>query len=231
MTVALIVAAGSGERLGASVPKAFVEVAGRAMLHWSLDAIERTESISHIVTALPPGRVAATVGAGEKPAPPHETVPGGASRSESVRRALEAAPDDDLVLVHDAARPLLTPEIAGAVISALREDPDAQAAIAAAPVTDTIKRALDARVVVETLERSDLWAVQTPQVFRREALQRALEASPEELAAATDDASLIEQRGGRVLVVPTSPQNIKVTTPLDLQLAELLLLARERDPA
>jgi 2-C-methyl-D-erythritol 4-phosphate cytidylyltransferase len=231
MTVALIVAAGSGERLGASVPKAFVEVAGRPMLDWSLDALERTESISHIVTALPPGRLTATIDARGAPAPPRETVPGGASRSESVRRALEAAPEDELVLVHDAARPLLTPEIAGSVISALREDPEAQAAIAAAPVTDTIKRAPDARVVVETLPRSDLWAVQTPQVFRRDALRQALEASPEELAAATDDASLIEQRGGRVLLVPTSPQNIKVTTALDLRVAELLLLARERDPA
>src|SRR5262249_26243211 len=138
MTVALIVAAGSGERLGAGRPKAWVPLAGRPLLAWSLDALRRTESVAQIVIAVPPDAPPAAAEMREEGGPPEEAVAGGASRSESVKRALDAAQADELVLVHDAARPLLTPAIAGAVIAALRADPGAQAAIAAAPVTDTI---------------------------------------------------------------------------------------------
>jgi 2-C-methyl-D-erythritol 4-phosphate cytidylyltransferase len=223
MTVALIVAAGSGERLGADRPKALVELAGRPLLQWSIDALRQVDSVESIVVALPP-HTATPVGV--------IGVEGGAVRSESVRRALAAAgegPGDggpDLVLVHDAARPLLSVALAESVIAALLRDGDAEAAIAAAPVTDTIKRVDGAGVVSETLTRSELWAVQTPQVFRRAALQRALDVPAEELARATDDAWLIEQGGGRVLVVRSSDENLKVTTPLDLQVAELLVARR-----
>ena len=222
MTVALIVAAGSGERLGASRPKAFVELAGRPLMQWSIDALRAVEAIERIVIALPPG----------EPAPEGVlAVTGGAVRSDSVRRALAAAGDGDTVLVHDAARPLLTPALALAVIDALRADPRADAAVAATPVTDTIKRADAERVVSDTLERASLWAVQTPQVFRREALERALDVPHEELALATDDAWLIERHGGRVLVVPSPPENLKVTTALDLRVAAMLLSERARaDP-
>jgi 2-C-methyl-D-erythritol 4-phosphate cytidylyltransferase len=130
------------------------------------------------------------------------------------------------VLVHDAARPLLTAALVETVIAALAADPQADSAIAAMPVTDTIKRVDAGGAVLQTLQRSELWAVQTPQVFRREALRRALAVSDEELALATDDAWLIERAGGRVLVVRSSDENLKVTTPLDLQVAELLLAAR-----
>lgn len=217
MTVALIVAAGSGERLGASRPKALVELAGQPLMQWSIDALRAVAGIERIVLALPAG-VSAPAGV--------VAVTGGAVRSESVRRALDAAGEGDPVLVHDAARPLLTAALARAVIDALAADHDAAAAIAAAPVSDTIKRADSANVVCETLERSRLWAVQTPQVFRRAALERALEVPAQELARATDDAWLVERRGGKVLVVPSSEQNLKVTTPLDLRVAELLLLER-----
>jgi 2-C-methyl-D-erythritol 4-phosphate cytidylyltransferase len=132
----------------------------------------------------------------------------------------------DPVLVHDAARPLLTSELAERVIDALAREPAADAAIAAAPVTDTVKRVDDAGAVSETLDRSRLWAVQTPQVFRRAALERALAVSPEELARATDDAWLIERAGGRVIVVAGSEENLKVTRPLDLRIAELVLATR-----
>lgn len=217
MTVALIVAAGTGERLGASRPKALVELAGLPLMQWSIDALGDLAEIDQIVLALPRG----------VSAPPGVTaVEGGAVRSESVRRALAAAGAGDPVLVHDAARPLVEPALARAVIAALRADPEAAAAIAATPVSDTIKRAGPDRVVRETLERSRLWAVQTPQVFRREALERALDVPAEELARATDDAWLIERGGGRVIVVPASEENLKVTTPLDLRLAELVLAAR-----
>ncbi len=219
MTVALIVAAGSGERLGADRPKAFVQLAGRPMLQWSIDALSQAPSIERIVVAMPPGAQAP---------PGVQAVDGGAARSESVRRALTAAADTELVLVHDAARPLLTAALAEAVIAALRDRPDVDAAIAAVPVTDTIKRADASHTVTDTLLRGELWAVQTPQVFRRRALERALDVSAEELALATDDASLIERAGGRVLVVGSSDENIKVTTPHDLRMAELLITGRQQ---
>jgi 2-C-methyl-D-erythritol 4-phosphate cytidylyltransferase len=220
MTIALIVAAGSGERLGADRPKALVDVAGRPMLQWSIDAFAAMDEVAQIVVALP----AAT------PAPPGVIgVAGGATRSDSVRRALAAAGDGDPVIVHDAARPLLTAGLAREVTAALARDPQADAAIAAAPVSDTIKRADEHRAVSETLARASLWAVQTPQVFRREALERALDVSPELLAAATDDAWLIERAGGRVLVVNVSGENLKVTTPLDLEVATMLLSRRSAE--
>jgi 2-C-methyl-D-erythritol 4-phosphate cytidylyltransferase len=158
-------------------------------------------------------------------------VEGGGVRSESVRRALAAAGDGDPVLVHDAARPLLSAELIADVIDALEADPGAAAAIAAAPVTDTVKRTDRDGVVLETLDRRALWAIQTPQVFRRAALERALDVGPDELARATDDAWLVERQGGRVLVVPADASNLKVTTPLDLRIAEELLATRARDAA
>ncbi len=216
VTVALILAAGRGERLGAGAPKALAELAGRPLLQWSVDVLREVPSIERIVVALPPGASAppGTIG-----------VAGGAVRSESVRLALAAAGSgrgSDLVLVHDAARPLLTRELAERVIAAaLGEGVDA--AIAAAPVTDTVKRVDGGRAVLETLDRSDLWAVQTPQVFRRASLERALDVPDELLARATDDAWLVERAGGNVVIVEAPRENLKVTTPLDLALAELLI--------
>ena len=220
MAIALIVAAGSGQRLGADRPKALVELAGRPMLQWSLDALADVGEISQLVAAMPPG-FSAPAGV--------DGVDGGSTRSGSVRRALAAAVPgtaDELVLVHDAARPLLTAAIVREVIGALENDETADAAIAAAPVADTIKRVDGAHSVLETLERSSLWAVQTPQVFRRGALERALEVPDDVLAEATDDAWLIERAGGRVLVVAIAAENLKVTTPLDLELAARLLERR-----
>ncbi|HXB14384.1 MAG TPA: 2-C-methyl-D-erythritol 4-phosphate cytidylyltransferase [Solirubrobacteraceae bacterium] len=249
MAVALIVAAGSGERLGATLPKAFVELAGRPMLRWSQAALGAAPSVDYVIVAVPPtAELLDTAPGGEEgpepadlgPAPPGWDRPafvhGGESRSDSVRRALAAAGPEDPVLVHDAARPLLTPELAEAVIAALEADSQADAAIAAAPVTDTIKRAgRDGGEVRETLDRGELWAVQTPQVFRRAALERALDVDAATLAAATDDAWLVEQAGGKVIVVPAPAENMKVTTPFDLRIAELLLGERGRfghtDPA
>src|SRR5438270_12191722 len=172
MALALIVAAGSGERLGADRPKALVELAGQPLLQYSVEALTRVAQVKRIVVALPAG-IAAPAGV--------VAVQGGAVRSASVKRALAAAREGkgegELVPVHDAGRPLLTPELAGKVIEALSAEPSADAAIAAVPVTDTIKRVADGRFVAETLDRRSLWAVQTPQVFRRGALQRALDVS------------------------------------------------------
>jgi 2-C-methyl-D-erythritol 4-phosphate cytidylyltransferase len=211
--VGLIVAAGRGERLGSDGPKALVVLEGRSMLEWSLDVLSAV--CDSVVVALPEGvdAPAGTIG-----------VVGGAHRSLSVRAALAAAPDGaDQVIVHDAARPLVTVELVRACIDALD---GVDAAIAAAAVTDTVKEADSAARVVRTLDRSRLWAVQTPQVFRREALERALAQRDDVLAAATDDASLVEAQGGAVRVVAASPENLKVTTPLDLLLAQALLARR-----
>ncbi len=218
MAVALVVAAGQGERLGSEGPKALVSLGGRPMWEWSAVALRATPTIEQIVLALPPG-VAAVPGV--------ICVTGGAVRSESVRNALAAvAADADPILVHDAARPLLTPALAAAVLAGLD---GVDAAIAAARVTDTTKECDDEQLVVRTLDRSRLWAVQTPQVFRRAALERALSLPYEEVAKATDEAALVERHGGRVRVVAAPRENLKVTTPLDLLVAEQLLAARAAD--
>jgi 2-C-methyl-D-erythritol 4-phosphate cytidylyltransferase len=214
MAVALIVAAGRGERLGSARPKALVSLAGRPMLEWSVDALRAVDAVERIVVALPPEELSQA---------PDGTVavPGGAARSHSVREALRAV-DGDPVIVHDAARPLARPELFERALAEL-ESSGADAVIAATRVTDTIKEA-DGFSVSRTLDRAGLWSVQTPQVFTRAALERALIDAPDELlVAATDDAWLIERGGGTVRIVEADAENIKVTTQTDLRLAELLL--------
>jgi 2-C-methyl-D-erythritol 4-phosphate cytidylyltransferase len=182
------------------------------MLEWSIAALRAVDEIEQIVVALPEGFAApaGTIG-----------VPGGAERSQSVLAALRAS-DGDPVVVHDAARPFVTPAIVRATLDALREH-GCDAAIAAAPAHDTMKRADPDGVVAETMDRSALWAVQTPQAFRRAALEAALAAGDDALAAATDDASLVEAQGGTVRVVRAPAENFKITTPHDLRVANLLL--------
>lgn len=231
MAVALIVAAGRGERLGTNEPKAFATLAGRPMVAWSLDAMRAAGAIRRIVVAVPPGYEGTAGGGGALAEELAGTVlvAGGAARSHSVRNALAAAGGPagpgEAVVVHDAARPLVR---AATIERALRmlEREGCDAVIAGAPVTDTIKSATDAGVVEGTLDRSRLWSVQTPQVFRRTALETALQRPDDALAAATDDASLVEQAGGTVRVVESERENLKVTTPVDLRLAELLLAER-----
>jgi 2-C-methyl-D-erythritol 4-phosphate cytidylyltransferase len=202
------------------------------MIEWSIDAFRACDSVRSIVVAAPPGHVDELSGGDGV-----EVVAGGATRAQSVANALDAV-GTDFVAIHDAARPLLTPELVEALVAVLDASPDAAGVIAAAPVTDTIKRAdetnlqsstsgvSDRRLAIErTEDRSTLWAAQTPQVFRAEALREALAAAerPEE---ATDEAMLVEGAGGTVLIHPVEGQNLKVTTPLDLKVAELLLQAR-----
>lgn len=183
-----------------------------------------------IVVACPPGHAHGLSGEDL------HLVDGGAVRAQSVANSLVAV-DTELVAIHDAARPLVTPELIEDVVATLEADPDAAGAIAAAPVADTIKRAnvatkdaswshsdRNAALVVEsTVDRGRLWGAQTPQVFRVEALRQALAEEPGQVAAATDEAMLVEGAGGRILIHPSSPENLKVTTPHDLRVAELLL--------
>jgi 2-C-methyl-D-erythritol 4-phosphate cytidylyltransferase len=223
MAVALIVAAGRGERLGSGRPKALVPLCGRPMLEWSVASLRAVAEVSQIIVALP---------ADELGAAPAGTVAvsGGLQRSHSVRNALAACAGGDPVIVHDAARPLATPALFAQALLELARHQDAAAVIAAAPVADTIKEVGDdGATVSRTLDRGRLWAVQTPQVFRRAALDRALsQASDDDLARATDDAWLVERSGGIVRILHSDPGNMKITTPEDLRVAELLLTDRDR---
>ena len=209
-----------------------MDLAGRPMLEWSLNALGDAGSIGEIVVVLPSGEVPA---AGSQLAE-RTLVEGGRTRSESVRNGLERV-QTEMVAVHDAARPLITAELVDDLVEELFNRPDAAAVIAAAPLTDTVKRTREPRgargevprggpTVGETLSRDHLWAAQTPQVFRTEALRAAMEADPQRLAAATDDAWLVEKAGGKVLILPSPAENLKVTTPTDLRIAGLLLEGR-----
>lgn len=215
---ALIVAAGSGQRLGAGGPKALVELSGRPLYAWSVDAFRRATRIDRIFVAVPPGQ------AGQFEEPGIITVEGGETRSHSVANGLAAITadgDPGMVVVHDAARPLVSPALIDAAVIGLDSDPELHALIAAAPMTDTVKRLGEDGIVVETLDRSELVSVQTPQVFRIPNLRAAIAAG--DLSAATDDASLVEAVGGSVGVIESPSGNIKVTVPADLELAALLL--------
>jgi 2-C-methyl-D-erythritol 4-phosphate cytidylyltransferase len=207
--VGIVPAAGRGERLGTGEPKAFVACAGRPLIDWSLDVLR--EVCDRVVVAVPPGYSLP------------DSVEGGPVRSDSVRRALAAAPEAEVVVVHDAARPLVTRELVERCIAALQGGFDG--AIAASPVIDTVKEADEQGRVTRTLDRSRLWAIQTPQVFVAAVLRDALDAPLEDLAAATDDASLVEAAGGRVRVVEAPPTNFKVTSNEDLDRAARLLAA------
>lgn len=215
MAVALVVAAGRGERLGSDRPKAFVIVAGRPMVEWCVEVFRDVTAIDQIVVALP---------AGECPPDGCIGVTGGAVRAASVAAAL-AASSGDPVLIHDAARPLVRRELIERVLAAVDGD-GVDGAIAATRVTDTTKEADLDGIVTATLDRSRLWAVQTPQVFRRSVLERALDVPADVLARATDESWLVERAGGRVRIVESSHENLKITTPRDLRLSSELLEER-----
>lgn len=242
---AIIVAAGSGARLGFDVPKAFVELRGRSLLAYALRAIAAVPAIEEAVIAVPTGmeaRARAEVRAAGLEIP-LKLTPGGAERQDSVRIALAlTSAEAELVVVHDAARPFATPALfATALATAARVG----GAIAAIPLADTLKRVGDPRrsadprdnrhhrgaadhdrdddqrTIIATIARTSLWQAQTPQAFRRALLIRAHERAVVERASATDDADLVEQLGATVAVVEGSAFNFKITTAADLRLAEL----------
>jgi 2-C-methyl-D-erythritol 4-phosphate cytidylyltransferase len=221
-TWAILVAAGAGERLGGDRPKAFAGLAGRPLLAESLERLDASDWIDAIVVVAPPGweepaillaeeLVASKVGA---------VVTGGASRAESVRNGLTEVPGDALVvLVHDAARPLVDDAVIARLLGRLSEGVDG--VIPGIPVGDTVKR-VDGGLVAETIDRDTLVAVQTPQVFVADRLRAAYSGK---LAGATDCASLVERAGGRVAVVAGDARLVKVTTADDLDLVARLLEA------
>ena len=218
---ALLLCAGRGERLGRQEDKALVPLAGRPLFTWSLDALRRTPAIEAIVIVGPAARLEAALAAcGAGTDRIVGWTAGGPERQDSVARGLAALPREyDVVVVHDCARALVTPEVVGrAVADALAHG----AAVAAVPLEDTLKRvSLD--VVEQTVPRRGLWRAQTPQVFRRDWLEDAHAAAP---GIATDDAALLEAAGRRVHVSMGDPMNIKITLPRDLELADAVLRGR-----
>jgi 2-C-methyl-D-erythritol 4-phosphate cytidylyltransferase len=204
--VGIIPAGGSGERLGADRPKAFVVCAGRPLVEWSVEALSAV--CSRVVVAVPAGLE-----------DPPDRVTAGPTRSASVRNVLAAAPEATVVVIHDAARPLVTAELVARCLEALN---GVDGAIAAVPVSDTVHVASSDLLIADSPDRSTLWAAQTPQVFHADVLRRANDSNEE----ATDEASLVAAVGGVVRLVEGPSDNIKVTTPTDLRLAEALL--RER---
>lgn len=210
----VLAAAGRGERLGLDRPKAFARLGGRVLLAESLERLENSDWVDAIVVVVPAGweepavLLAEELGAGKVAV----AVPGGATRAESVRAGVaEVPPDAAVIVVHDAARPVLPEEVLERVLIALNEGYDG--AVPALPVTDTVKR-VEHGVVVETLPRGELVTVQTPQAFSADALRHSVADGD---ADATDCSTLVEARGYRVKVVPGDPRLLKVTTPADLE--------------
>jgi 2-C-methyl-D-erythritol 4-phosphate cytidylyltransferase len=217
-TWAILVAAGSGERLGADRPKAFVALGDRVLLAESLERLDGSDWIDAIVVAVPVEWVEAAIVLAEElvASKVAAVVPGGATRGESVRAALAEVPTEALVvLVHDAARPLVDEAVIERVLAPLAEGFDA--VVPGLPLADTVKR-VDGGVVAETVDRLSLVTVQTPQAFSADALRRAY--AGDDPVDATDCASLVEARGGRVRVVEGDPRLLKVTTRADLALVE-----------
>ena len=219
-TWAVVVAAGKGERLGVDRPKAFAKLGERVLLAESLERLESSEWVDAIVIVAPEGweepsiLLAEELGAGKVSA----CVAGGETRAESVRLGLREVPEEALVvLVHDAARPVLAESVIERVLAPLGEGWDGAAP--AVPVADTLKRADDDGTVQETVDRSGLYAVQTPQAFLTAVLRAAFAAGVD----ASDCAGLVESNGGRVKLVEGDPRLLKITTPSDLAFVESLL--------
>jgi len=214
---AVLAAAGRGERLGSDRPKAFARLGGRPLLAESLERLEGSEWIDAIVIAAPPEWEEPSILVAEEIAATKvsSAVTGGETRSESVRLGLADVPGDAaVVLVHDAARPLVPDEVIERVLAPLGEGWDG--AVPVLPLSDTVKRVAGERVV-ETLPRGELVAAQTPQAFTAEVLRQALAG---DVSGATDCASLVEARGGRVKVVQGDPRLLKITGADDLALVE-----------
>jgi len=212
------------------MPKALVPLGPRPLVAWSLIALAACDRVDGIVLAAPPGQeTPMRMAVGEAGGESLVVVAGGATRQRSVAAALAAVPDDATeILVHDAARPLLTPTLIAAVLDGLR---GAEGAIAATPVADTLKQGGDDMIITGTVDRAGLWRAETPQAFQADVLRRAFAlADDETLDTATDCASMVEALGGRVRLVASGAPNLKVTTPADLAVAMQILDAAGGSP-
>jgi 2-C-methyl-D-erythritol 4-phosphate cytidylyltransferase len=226
---AIIVAAGSGSRLGSTTPKAFVQLGSRSLLYCSLRTIAQLSALCEAIITVPAGMEAAAraeaaqAGLGI----PLKITPGGLARQDSVRIALElTSAESECVVIHDAARPFATPAM---FEDALRAAAEHGAAIAAIPIADTLKR-VESGAIVTTVARAALFQAQTPQAFRRDLLKRAHRLAVQNKVAATDDADLVERLGASVRIIEGSPRNLKITTPADLEIAQALIRAASQSP-
>jgi 2-C-methyl-D-erythritol 4-phosphate cytidylyltransferase len=223
---AIVPAAGGGTRLSGPVPKQYLSVTGVPLLTRTLQALWASGAVTSLILVIPPGHEARCRAEIQEPFGVHvdAVVPGGADRQASVYAGLlQIPPATDIVLVHDGARPFVTPGIVRAAVAAAAE---VGAAVAAIPVTDTIKVAGADGRVLETPARGRLWAAQTPQVFRAPLFLEAHARALAEGFRGTDDSVLVERLGRPVCLVPGSPENFKVTTYEDLPVAEEILRAR-----
>ncbi len=228
-TSAVIVAGGSGERFGDPRGKQFVELCGLPLMAWSIIAFDHAPSVGQMVIVCAPDRV----GEVQQDVLARLTLkkdvtiaPSGSTRQESVASGLRSVEHGmEFVAVHDAARPLVETEDIERVIACVRQDPSLAGAILAAPAIDTLKLVEDGTIIA-TPDRSFYWAAQTPQVFRTRAIVSAYKAAAWEGYVGTDDSSLVEHHGGRVRCVAGSRDNIKVTIPFDLAVAEVALEQR-----
>jgi 2-C-methyl-D-erythritol 4-phosphate cytidylyltransferase len=217
-TWAILVAGGSGERFGADRPKAFVALGGRVLLAESLERLDASQWIDAVVVAVPADWEEAAIVLAEElvASKVAAVVPGGATRGDSVRAALAEIPEEALVvLVHDAARPLVDDGVIERVLEPLAEGYDG--VVPGLPLADTVKR-VEGGIVKETVDRSSLVTVQTPQAFTATAIRGAYRG--DDPVAATDCASLVEAAGGRIRVVAGDPRLLKITTAADLALVE-----------
>jgi 2-C-methyl-D-erythritol 4-phosphate cytidylyltransferase len=223
---AIVPAAGSGSRFGGVIPKQYLTLCGLPLLAWTLKALRASGRVDRVILVAPPGQaercreeILRPSGLGVD-----LILPGGADRQASVYAGITGAPEDtELILVHDGARPLVTAEIIGASVDAAAAE---GGAVAAVPVTDTIKMADPQGRILETPPRGRLWAAQTPQVFRADWLREAHARALADGYRGTDESVLVERLGYPVRLVPGSPENLKVTTATDLVQAERILRNR-----
>ena len=220
---AIVVAAGRGSRSGAPVNKVLMPLMGRPLLAWSLEAFDRSPQVNQLVLVAADQEQAQMQALTASLRLPCKVVCGGETRQISVYRGLAAAKGAEIALIHDGARPLVSPELIDACVRQVRQK---GSAVAGMPVKDTIKRTNGERMVLNTPPRDNLWQVQTPQAFFYRQIFEAHQAAESQGISATDDASLVEAMGQRVYMLPGGYENIKVTTPEDFLLAEALLTRR-----
>lgn len=230
--VAVVAAGGIGSRFGGSRNKQFVSLRGKPILVWSLEALQSCELINNIILVVHEKEISSTRSLVNESAcsKVSQVIAGGRERQDSVYNGLKAAGNStDIVVVHDGARPLISPEIISEAILGLE---GYDGTLIAVPVKDTIKETLSGPsepIVNNTLDRSRLWSVQTPQVFCYTTLLQALEQAKRDCFSGTDDASFVEHYGGKIKVISGSYKNIKITTPEDLAIAEAFIALPDRD--
>jgi len=233
MRTAIIVAGGRGERLGRDGGKQLVRIAGEPVLSHTLRVFEECALVEAIVVVVDPGRVAEYRSVAVDPVGATKVVavvPGGATRADSVRSGLRAIPGlTSVIIVHDGARPLVTAATIAGAIEMLEQDEDCAGVVVGHPAYDTLKQVDGLDLVVATLDRATIWSAQTPQIFRAQALRDAYEQAASTGWTGTDDASFVEHSGGTVRVFAGPRDNMKITVPEDLQVAETLLRARKAE--